>query len=149
METTDIARGLNGMALIGGFVNDPEKNISAIPFVLAGDMDDELYRGFYLARYGTQAAFNAHDIDTAAMVGRLKNMLRQFVRGIFDAAERDLIRQQQLKHSQVLADLKKTSQPHEQGTVAEIAARYGISKSEVRRRRADGTLNELIAKHLT
>jgi hypothetical protein len=29
------------------------------------------------------------------------------------------------------------------GTVAEIAAKYGISKSEVRRRKADGTLHQL------
>lgn len=44
-----------------------------------------------------------------------------------------------LKHK-----FRTMNKPSEHGTVAEIAARYGISKSEVRKRRAAGTLDELI-----
>jgi DNA invertase Pin-like site-specific DNA recombinase len=42
-----------------------------------------------------------------------------------------------------LATLRKTNQPHEMGTVSEIAIKYGISKSEVRRMKANGTLESL------
>lgn len=45
-----------------------------------------------------------------------------------------------------LQHLQQQMAPHEMGTVAEIAERFGISKSEVRRRKAAGTLHELLSQ---
>ena len=39
---------------------------------------------------------------------------------------------------------QENSKPTEYGTIAEIAAKYGLSKSEIRRAKAEGKLDELI-----
>lgn len=41
---------------------------------------------------------------------------------------------------------KQRNQPHAAGTVAEIAAKYGLSKSEVRRMKREGTLDAALAQ---
>lgn len=43
-------------------------------------------------------------------------------------------------------ELRKTNLPSTHGTVKEIAAKYNISLSEVRRMKADGTLDDFISK---
>lgn len=146
MESLDIAKGMSGLHLIGRFMTEPEKNISAIPFVLSGHMDNELYQGFYLSEYGTKRDFEENDPKIKNAVEGLKNLLRQFVQEIFRrAAEED--RMEQIRQlERVKAELAQSSKPSEYGTVAEIAQKFGISKSEVRRRKAEGTLGELFKK---
>lgn len=143
-SNTDLARGFNGMCLIGSFVSEPEKNISAMPFLLAGDMDDQIYRGFYLSEYGTKP-YQPNDPKINNHVERLKSLVRGFIQGVFDAVERQGQLDRMAKMDNILKELAQSSKPHVMGTVAEIAAKYGISKSEVRRRKAEGTLDELLA----
>lgn len=78
------------------------------------------------------------------LVGRIKDHMKSILNGIFDGAAREeqRVRQQALESLQLR--LRDSNRPSEHGTVAEIAARLGISKSEVRRRKADGTLDQLI-----
>jgi len=40
--------------------------------------------------------------------------------------------------------MDKQHKPSEFGTVAELMAKLGLSKSEVRRRKADGTIEQLL-----
>lgn len=48
-----------------------------------------------------------------------------------------------LSRSSQAQDFKKMNQPAPEGTVSEIAEKYGISKSEVRRLKKEGRLQEL------
>jgi hypothetical protein len=111
MNTPNLAKGMAALSLIGGLFSETGLHVDRIPFVLAGDLDEDLYHGFYLAKHGAQAEFRTGDAATLRLVENFKIHLR--------------------------------NRPHEQGTVGEISARMGISKSEVRRRRAAGTLDEL------
>lgn len=71
---------------------------------------------------------------------RLKHVVSTpLMRALEEAAEREAL----AKDAERLARHKAMNEPHELGTVAEIAAKLGISKSEVRRHKANGTLNTL------
>jgi hypothetical protein len=146
MDSLDLTKGFNGMCLIGSFVSEPEKNISAMPFLLAGDMDDQIYRGFYLTEYGTNKPYQPNDPKITLHVERLKSLVRGFVQGVFDAAAREDERERMAKMENLRAELAQSNKPHVLGTVAEIAAKFNISKSEVRRRKAEGTLEELLTQ---
>lgn len=149
MNSIDIAKGMNGMAIIGSLVMDFEKNISAVPFALAGDMDEQLYYGFYLTEYGTKRDFVEGDIFILGMVESIKHHLRRRVQGIFDAAARQEEMERAAKFERTRQELLQANKPHERGTVAEMAAKLGISKNEVRRHKAEGTLEALfVAKGL-
>jgi hypothetical protein len=81
---------------------------------------------------------------------RLKNFTRGVVQNIFDEAERqdraEALQQQRQAMETLQIRLRTSNAPHPEGTVAELAARFNVSKSEIRRRKADGTLNELLGK---
>lgn len=146
MDSIDIAKGMNGMSLIGALFGEFEKNISAVPFVLAGDMDEQLYRGFFLQHYGTKAEYRENDNTVNYFVEQLKMLLRRRIEIIFQQAEHQEKMQRQADFERLRVELRQSNKPSEYGTVAEIAAKLGISKSEVRRRKAEGTLDELFLK---
>lgn len=146
-KNLDIAKAANGMIIIGSLMFETEKNISAIPFVLAGDMDDELKRGFFASKFGIIAEYDSS--RACPELEGLKQHLRFFVQAIFRAAAHEEEMERRVALEKVRYELKDSNKPHEMGTVSEIAARLGISKSEVRRRKADGTLEELFHKQLT
>ena len=74
------------------------------------------------------------------------NRMQENVRRHIEAQLSDYEKKQEVqKKRDLVAKHKEAQKPHSLGTVAEIAARYNISKSEVRRRKADGTLED----HLT
>jgi DNA invertase Pin-like site-specific DNA recombinase len=86
------------------------------------------------------------DLETPEVLAgleRIKNHFRGVVQEIFRTADEADRQADQARHQEMLNQMRKNQQPHEMGTVAEIAAKYGISKSEVRRRKADGTLEAL------
>lgn len=149
MDNFSLAKGMKGLALISGFLMEPEKNVMAIPFALSGDMDEDLKYGFHLMLYGGKVPYNAEDFVLQKSLDGLKSNLRFFVQRIFELAEHDEELQRQTELARVRQELKQSSRPHEMGTVAEIAAKFGISKSEVRRRKAEGTLSELFTKQST
>lgn len=149
MESINIAKGMNGMALIGSLLGETDKNISAIPFVLAGDLDEQLYMGFFLMHRGPRAPYVEKDPEILVLVDGVKSMLRDFVRVFFECAAREEEMEQRVALERLREDLKQSNKPHAQGTVAEIATKLGISKSEVRRRKADCTLDELFTKQST
>lgn len=85
------------------------------------------------------AAETLEDLETPEvlqMLNRLKSTCRSDINALFEAADKQ-------DKADLIEKLKETNKPHEMGTVSEIAEKFGISKSEVRRRKADGTLHEL------
>jgi hypothetical protein len=109
-----------------------------IPFILTGRYDECLKCALFSVNY-RRAPANVEELESAAVLmglERIKDRFRKLVQEIFDlAAEQD--------RQELMASLRKTNQPHEMGTVAEIAAKYNISKSEVRRMKQAGTLESL------
>lgn len=73
---------------------------------------------------------------------RIEGKLSVLSRAEQDAAEH---REQQFR-ALLNKEFKAAQKPHAQGTVSEIAARFNISKSEVRRLKQEGKLDEFLAK---
>jgi uncharacterized small protein (DUF1192 family) len=107
--------------------------IQMLSMMLAGHYDDDIKDGAMLMRRP----------DPQFVLDRCKQLARDWMQAIFDAANQ---RQRAELMAQCKFDFKKHNQPHELGTVNELAQRYGVSKSEIRRRKADNTLHELEAQ---
>lgn len=146
MKKLNLAESMIGLSMAGGLLFETEKFIEVLPFVLAGDFDEKLYNGLHLS-LARDEEFRSDNARVLLALENLKKHIRSFVQKIFElAAEEDRrdSRNEQLKRIEDLRQsLRESNRPHEMGTVAEIAQRYGISKSEVRRRKAEGTLHEL------
>jgi hypothetical protein len=125
---------LRGMSLIA------DTNIDTVSLIVVGHYDLPLKCALYQVGMKTgKAPDTVADLETPQVLfglERIKDHYRVLIRKIFEQAE-------QQDHEALLATLRKTNQPHEMGTVSEIAIKYGISKSEVRRMKANGTLESL------
>lgn len=132
---------MTGLAVLGDAMR---LSPNAVAAVITGRLDTELKCALYMRQSLSYPEVEA-DIDhpeVLAALERLKEMLRAPIRRAFELeAERIQLEKQEER----LARFRSANQPHEMGTVAEIAAKYGITKAEVRRRKAAGTLHELRA----
>jgi len=128
------AEVLRGMSLIA------DNRIDTVTLIVTGHYDLPLKCALYQVGLKTGVApASVADLDIPQVLAgleRIKNHYRELIRRIFDEAE-------QLDREALLNNMRKTNQPHEMGTVGEIAIKYGISKSEVRRMKANGTLESL------
>jgi hypothetical protein len=117
----------------------------AIVTVLSGHADTELLSAFY-----TTFSSDPPSCITDLEIGRpqldaLKARVRLGVQLMVDDYANELREEAQKRKTHAANNfLSATSQAHELGTVNEIAQKYNISKSEVRRRKADGTLSDYI-----
>lgn len=134
---------MTGLSIIADCID--LRNPSKIGFVLGGSIDDEILAAMYFCHHKTYPEKDEHKTCPIANNGLegVKNHIRLTIEGLFRAETQYNQQMRQAALEQLRADLKKSHQPHAQGTVAEIAAKFGISKSEVRRRKADGTLDAL------
>lgn len=131
------AQKLTGLSLIAGAINPiTVDDFKALPLVVAGYFKDEIRAGLSV-RNETEA-----DIDVS--YERLIEIARQNVQRIFDMVDADIKREIAEKQQTVKEELKASNAPSEFGTVSEIAAKYGISKSEVRRLKQAGELESFI-----
>lgn len=126
-----------------------EGHVETMSLVLTGHFDDTIKNTFaYMAMLKApteekKASITLESEEVVAPLERMKDMIRNAFQMVFaqaDAAEKD---QRKKKHEQLLAELKNSNKPHPMGTVSELAARFGVSKSEIRRRKTDNTLAEL------
>lgn len=126
------SRVLLGLAVFG------DRSAETLARILVGTHDEDILCAMHFVRTNSvpEALAMVRNEQNLADLERFKDGLRQGIAEIFVAAKA-------LDHVALLEELRSHNQPHELGTVAEIAARFGISKSEVRRRKQDGTLNEL------
>lgn len=145
-----------GMFLIGETINGlrsskPEEISRAaetMAFILGGHFDQELNCVSFYQVHGRDPR-SQEELDTVEVlqrVERIKDYFRSVIRNIFEQADAQEEQLKRLEFESLQAELRTSNKPHELGTVAEIAEKYGISKSEVRRRKADGTLHELTIK---
>jgi hypothetical protein len=127
---------LRGLSIISGAITPGPDQLTIITCIAMGSHDEVLFE---------TAKLNAK--DEADAIVRLENIKANFkhqLQILMDYAFKEDHQERKAAKAVVLEELKANQQPHELGTVAEISAKYGISKSEVRRRKADGTLHELV-----
>ena len=127
------ARAMLGLAVFG------DRTPDTIARILVGAHDEDILCAMHFVRTRSvpEALAMVRNEHNLADLERFKKGLRMGIAEIFMAAKA-------LDHAAMLEELRTHSQPHEMGTVAEIAKRLGISKSEVRRRKQHGTLNSLL-----
>ena len=133
-----LTKAFVGLAIIGDSIGFTESSMRAKASIVMNQSDLELKCALYWQTKKT-AAETLEDLETPEvlqMLNRLKAMCRSDIHALFEAADKEV-------KADLVAKLKETNKPHEMGTVSEIATKHGISKSEVRRRKADGTLHEL------
>lgn len=133
-----LTNAMVGLAMVGNSIGFTESSMRAKASIVTNQSDFVLKCAFYWQTKQT-AAKTLEDLETPEvlqMLNRMKAMCRSDINALFEAADRQ-------DKADLVAKLKETNKPHEMGTVSEIATKYGISKSEVRRRKADGTLHEL------
>ena len=138
--TTKIPEVMAGLVMIEQVMSDKMSG-DATAMLLVGKFDHQIKAALYfsLTRKTRKTPDDDAEMETEQVirgVARLKDVARLNVTRWVEAAGA-------IDHARLVEQLKKTNQPHEMGTVAEIAAKYSISKSEVRRRKADGTLDQL------
>lgn len=75
---------------------------------------------------------------------RLKDMIRDAFRAAIAKGSAAEEAHRKAAHEALLAELKMRNRPSAMGTVAELAAKYGVSKSEIRRHKAAGTLEQAL-----
>lgn len=111
-----------------------------VAFLLSGQYDLEIKCALFYSRFKTNAVSEdeVNEPEILDALERFKSVYRQKVQSIFDEADKQ-------DKENLLIKLRSSNTPHEMGTVSEIAAKYKISKSEVRRRKEAGTLHELAA----
>ncbi len=104
--------------------------------VLTGKHDDAIRCAAFLARHQRVATSDAELAlpEVAEGLDQIKSACRQAFQDSIDEADR-ILRERERQAFQTARHA-----PSETGTTAEIAARLGISKAEVRKRRAAGVL---------
>lgn len=145
MTTTQVMLGLSHISAL----TDPEPNqraALAMVQILAGDVDELLRHVIVFQRTGNQ---NATPEDLAAEIvtrdlEQLKANTRRIVQRIFEGAAEEERRDHERNFEKVKAELRASNKPDPLGTVAELSAKYNVSKSEIRRLKAAGQLHTLV-----
>lgn len=116
------------------------------PHILAGELDQELSVSIHYKELG-KIPEKVEDLQHPVVVeilGNIKANLRNKVQSSI-AAEFDDMRKKQSKpfNPKAFEDFRKMHKPDAEGTVDELAQKFGASKKEIRRRKREGTLHEL------
>lgn len=125
--------------------------------IIDGSYDKELRCLCVYKRFGhvNNEEMNHPSIDLDLRI--LKDFFRSRIQNLFNQAvmeERRELEQQQARlkielKAEIDAHFRANQAPHAQGTVAELAAKFGVSKSEIRRMKAAGTLDSWLANQQT
>jgi hypothetical protein len=147
-----LSKFLAGLSVIGTALG-PVPDVTVMTFILLGKYDKELAYAFYGQKHGIHIEnVTEEEILTSpvAAIGttNLKNWLRSILQQAINEESRMIEAQMRQNFQDLVAQQKEASKPHAQGTVAELAAKFGVSKSEIRRLKADGKLDEFIQEHI-
>lgn len=141
---------LNGLSIIGSIVNHPDASTFGLQSVklLSGEYDHYIKAiGHYqLTGKIFEKDEELETPEVSAYVQRTKQMVRNMIQEIFDREAENFKQQQKRAMEALKIKLSKSNKPHAQGTVAELATMLGVSKSEVRRMKTEGTLDEALNK---
>jgi len=137
-----------GLGVIGDMIGDnPTRVGNALVQITTDRFKNEILAGCFHrvhGRYPIGDEDYTQDANALVQYENIKQFAQNAIRGIFNAAHRQDMLDRQKELTDLRARLKDTNKPHPAGTVAELATQLGVSKSEIRRRKADGTLQELI-----
>lgn len=141
---------MNGLSIIGSIVNPTDATAFGFHSVklLTGEYDRYI-KAIGLHQLTGKIFEKDEELETPEVlnyVERTKQMVRNMVQGMFQQ-EAEHFKQQQ-KHSleALKTKLSESNKPHSQGTIAELATKLDVSKSEVRRMKAEGVLDEALNK---
>ncbi len=124
-------KALVGMAAVG----DWPKNA---PAILVGDYDTEISCMCYQTQFEKMPE-TEDDIKQDCIVQHLENIkthLRMKIANAFQQAERE-------EQQRAVQGFRETQQQAPEGTVSELAERFGLSKKKIRQMKRDGTLHTL------
>ena len=131
---------LIGASLVGKALdyNNPSR-FTAIADILSGKVDVELACLAFNSQIGRIPKTDADLKAPAALeqVSTIKKALRKEMQALADLVAEEY-------RKQTMEKFKKTNRPSEFGTINDISVRYKISKSEVRRLKQEGKLEEFI-----
>lgn len=140
-----------GLSAIGAMADtDPQRSATAMVQILTGEVDEALRHVIVFQRTGRQNATpeELRDEDVTHTLEQIKANTRQIVQRIFEAAAQEAAeedrRERELNLEQVKAELRASNKPDPLGTVAELASKYNVSKSEIRRLKAAGESHTLV-----
>jgi hypothetical protein len=137
-ESSYTRKTFNGLYIMSD--TDPQ----TLAFILVGKYEEELKCAMHMGAF-KKIATSPEDLEkpeVLSMYSRLVEGIRSYIQGII-TQELKMMKQEQMES--VKRELAQSNKPHALGTVAEISTKYGISKSEVRRMKADGTLEAWVA----
>lgn len=121
-------------------------NPDNVALILLGKYDEELRHLAYYKLFGAPVnpdhliLLNEPEIWKA--VANLKNYFRHRIQIEIDRMHEEL---KLAQHKEVIERVRSIHKPTQYGTTADIAVKYNLSKSQVRKMRAEGTLDGLCA----
>lgn len=141
---------LNGLSIIGSIMNPVDPTTFGFHSVklLRGEYDRYI-KAIGLHQMTGKIFEKEEELETPEVlkyVERTKQMVRNMIEGMFQQEAQDFKQQQKQQLEALKIKLSESNKPHSQGTVAELATKLGVSKSEVRRMKTEGTLDEALNK---
>lgn len=146
-----ITTAMHGMSIIACAIDPktPEDFGSISALILTGHYDLPIKAAAYYRIVGkvyeTEEELNRPDVIT--FLDGLKAMVRNTIEFIFTDADEQLKNESKESFDNLRKKLCESNKPHVQGTVAELAQKLGVSKSEVRRMKTEGTLEKALQEH--
>lgn len=129
---------------------NPTEKGTAIANLITGVNDKYMHvLAFHQENGELPETFEQAATDPKAMqkVENMKNFWRNIMQDVFSEAARQEERRMRAEHeaqtAKVNAAFKNMNKPAPEGTVKELAAKYGKSLSEIRRLKAENRLHEL------
>lgn len=137
---------LKSMMLMG----DMMTNVNLWPHVMMGEMDMDLLPGMFFHVHGRDPVSDEEMLtDEVAnrVLNNLKLYIRNTVQGVVNEEARRLEHEQRLEADRIAKQVKERframSQPAPEGTVRELAEKFGVSIGYVRKLKAENRLHEL------
>lgn len=148
-----------GKVMLGlAILADVQVNARAWPEFMQGRWDDEIRHGLFHSLFQRYAGPEDRIEDVLAIRLAMEDLRQQIsvkVQAVMDGTlgrsfetprmnyrEREQI-QKEHKTAATRVNFNAQHAPSAEGTVAELMEKYGVSKSEIRRRKQAGTLHEL------
>lgn len=145
MELTFFEKAMVGAATLGNLNGtDPDTISDTIFAIISGKVDEDLRAFFALKQFGFAEAPAKQDSDE---VSQMLSKIKLFCQTVINQAIQSEGKTSRVNPEQAKAAKEayaKMYQPSSVGTVAEISSKYGLSKSQIRKMRADGTLETFL-----
>lgn len=133
-----------GCSLMGGFTH-----LENLPELLMGKLDFELSTFIYQREFGKlpEKREDLKEAKVVEMLDKVKNYYRASIQNAFTTQARHEQHQEGIQKraqkAQAVRNFRDMSKPAPEGTVDELATRYGVSKSAIRTLKREGRLHEL------